>query len=76
MKNASNLNQKTIKVLQRWCVQYLLYTDRDPAKFHDQVAPAIAAFHNISYVGDFGGYPGERVYVYEISLDSGCDKAQ
>ncbi len=62
-------NQKTVNTLKRWKVRYLLYTTRDPAVFRADIAPAIARLQGLTRVGEFGGYPGERVYVYEVSTD-------
>lgn len=62
-------NQKTIKILRQWNVRYLLYTAHDQDAFRDRVAPAIAGLHDLTYVAEFGGYPDERVYVYEITAN-------
>jgi hypothetical protein len=62
-------NQKTVNTLKHWKVRYLLYTSRDPAVFRAQIAPALASLKGLKWVGEFGGYPGEQVYVYQVSTD-------
>lgn len=66
---ASFPNQQTVDILRRWHVRYLLYTTHDLPVFRSQIAPVINQLQGLITVGDFGGYPGERVYVYEISVD-------
>ncbi len=59
-------NQKTIKTLQKWHVDYLLYTVRDVAIFEETLLPEIELLDDLAFVAQFNGYPGEQVYVYEV----------